>query len=243
MCSGWLTFTIVNHTDQLVYLHVLKPTRQPLGPVAIDDPMALSNDAFTAKTRKALRTRLLVQVISTLGNMSSKLHYSHRRFRNYLTDHSGLRPDFILDKMVYVERPPLSTLPTHSNAGNYNKLLPSEHGPFRIIHVTEHTFMGDQNSIANIISVDGATPLWKRLNIHVASNGQKQLWKTDRLFMRHSTIKRRELLSQGMKTTIQRRDYRLPYTPTQRLLTKESLTQKRQCTAAVSLHWKTITTH
>lgn len=62
--------------------------------------------------------------------------------------------------MVYVYRPPpLATIPSNSSSDNYNKLLPTDYGSVRCSHLTERTLTVDENVIANIMSIDHATPV------------------------------------------------------------------------------------
>lgn len=66
-------------------------------------------------------------------------------------------PQFCIEKLVYVDRLPLVTLSTDSNAEKYNKLVLRACVPFQILQVTKYTLTVNENFIPDTILVDQAT--------------------------------------------------------------------------------------
>lgn len=65
---------------------------------------------------------------------------------------------FPLEKWVYVDCPPLITLPTNIIAEKYNKLLRRAYETFRIVRFIECTLMVDENNFPNINLIDQGSP-------------------------------------------------------------------------------------
>lgn len=86
---------------------------------------------------------------------------------------------------MYVDYPPLDTLPTDNNTDKYKTLLPRPYSPFRILQVTNHNLTMDENGITNAVSIDRATPVAWIINhlgrfkaLETFSGNKKTLHKT-----------------------------------------------------------------
>lgn len=64
---------------------------------------------------------------------------------------------------MYIDRPPLGTVPIDSNAKEYNCLVKRAYGPFQVLRSTAHTLTVDENGISNNDPIDKATPVVAKL--------------------------------------------------------------------------------
>lgn len=96
--------------------------------MTIDSRIVLPIDALTATTPKALRAQILTQLATMSSKVPGKLRQNKRRYKHYFDPNFWTMPKFSFGQFVYVDSPPLVTLPTDSNSDQYKKVLPGAYG-------------------------------------------------------------------------------------------------------------------
>lgn len=142
-------------------------SRQTPGPTTVDNLFALPTNAYHETRPQGLRTHLLNQTPTLQSHVFNRLWTAQDQHeRDYGAKICHVRA-FPQEQMVSLDRPPL-TVVSSKNAkqlarSSYNRLMTRTLGPFRIVIVTSHKLIIDENGIHKTVSIDRASTALNRL--------------------------------------------------------------------------------
>lgn len=174
-------------------------------PLTIDRSTILPRNNRTATTPKARMVCLLAQLSAMSRNVLDNLRQNQRLYEKYFNQKIRTMPKFSVGQMVCVDRPPLDTLYTESNAEKLNKLLPRADGHLQILQVTEHTLTVDENGVPNTISSDRATPVIRSITQPRHFKVSRASSKDETTLHERDSKRKTGTTSLGSKTSIPRR--------------------------------------